>query len=386
MFVSVIDHRPNIGLIELAKHNEVLRAYIISLLTQDVQLTVFTSRWVYHQCYDLHDEENIVWIIKEVEGTQGFLSNQNNALESCDAILITTVDTDDGQNVMKTWKSPSAIVIHDVHTTFDYKKHLILDSVNQCLRSVKWMFTGKFKKQSIAVKSHNGYVFPSDVVNDYAQKFLNNRPSAGIPFAINDEISKPHKNEKICITIPGNIDSKSRDYEKVIKAFKKVELNQVHMTLLGKPKGAYGNTIQKQFSALTSKGLSLETFDDFIAQSKYDEIMRKTDFLILPMNEEMIFGPVREQNGYSYVSGNINDMVRYGLPAILPRYYPLQKSLSDKLPTYESPSDLAEIIDKWTKNKVYNKFKTQEAHLAFSSFSKEKTGRKLLKFLLQIKA
>ncbi len=385
MFVSVKDHRPNIGFIELAKHNEVLRAYIISLLTQDVQLTVFTSMWVYRQCYDLHEDENIVWIINEGDDAQAFLSNQNSALESCDAILITTVDTDDGQNVMKTWKSPSAIVIHDVHTTFAYRKYLILDSVRQCLRFMKWIFTGNFKKQSIAVKSHTGYVFPSDIVNDYAQKYIKNKPSAGIPFAINDEISEPQNNDRSHITIPGNIDNKSRDYKVVVEALKNVSLNRIHMTLLGKPKGAYGKMIQKQFSTLTIKGLSLETFDEFIEQSKYDEIMRKTDFLILPMNEEMIFGPLRERNGYSCVSGNINDMVRYGLPAILPRYYPLHKSLSDKLPTYEGSSDLAEIIDKWTKNKAYNEFKTQEGHLAFSSFSKEKTGSKLLDFLFQIK-
>ena len=153
------------------------------------------------------------------------------------------------------------------------------------------------------------------------------------------------------------ISDKSRDYEAVLSALYTVKSKNINLTLLGRPLGKYGDLMIKKYQELNN--LQLKYYTQFIDQENFDRVMRNTDFLILPMVQHMRFGVVTEQNGFSCVSGNINDMLRFGLPAIIPNFYPLEPHLEFMVERYKDSSQLAELVDKWSSRKSYNKIKQE---------------------------
>jgi hypothetical protein len=70
---------------------------------------------------------------------------------------------------------------------------------------------------------------------------------------------------------------------------------------------------------------------------------------------------VVETRGRSCITGNINDMVRFGLPAIIPRYYPLSDHLGAMVGRYTSTRSMADLIVEWVNTGRFNRMKREAA-------------------------
>lgn len=375
----------NIGILELAQHNEVLRSYVISLLKQNVNILIFTTNWIKEHCYDIQRENKITWHLKsDNDSPEKFLMDNYKNIHKCQFMITTSLDNGNGGFIKKTWNVPTALVVHDVHTLFEYHSHLDYSNMVAIARVLKHLMLGILRKRSLHANGYDLFFLPSEQVLEYVKKKSYFSPKFKVaPFAINDEESKVSTHNYVRITIPGNIDDKSRDYHTVVKAV--TQLSDHHdsilLTLLGKPSSSYGIKIVEQFQKISNAYLKIESFRAFIPQITFDEIMRDTDFLICPMNKIMRFGPVKEKNGYSCVSGNFNDILRFGLPSLIPSSYPIPADLKDVIHSYNSSEELASKIDLWVKKKIFNNLKEPSTSSAFMGRSKEILGEDIMKII-----
>jgi len=88
--------------------------------------------------------------------------------------------------------------------------------------------------------------------------------------------------------------------------------------------------------------------------------MWTTDFLLLPIREKMIYKAHYEYRGKSSVSGNINDLARYALPAILPDFYPLDNSLEEWVIRYGDEEKLTNILITWISYQAFDDIKREK--------------------------
>jgi hypothetical protein len=159
--------------------------------------------------------------------------------------------------------------------------------------------------------------------------------------------------------VPGTLQVMSRDYDLLASAFKIVDQIpecKIELILLGKPSKSNGTQLIKKFSSYHN--IKVMSFRDEVPQKLFNEILNEVDFCILPINEYIRYGNVNEKAGYSWISGNINDIVSRGIPSILPYYFPLNEKWSTLISTYIDAEDLAQIINDWLRNSTYNKIKS----------------------------
>lgn len=63
--------------------------------------------------------------------------------------------------------------------------------------------------------------------------------------------------------------------------------------------------------------VELRDHPGYVAQEEFDRTLAEADFLILPVSEYLTRNGIIETRGQTCVTGNINDMVRFGLPSLI---------------------------------------------------------------------
>lgn len=365
----------SIGLVEMANHNEVLRSYIIALLKckRVNRLMVFTHQQVYDQVYDLQAHNKIQWIIKAVnQSTDEFIESRRNEIDHCDLVIYTTMEDDHSKIIEAVQHDNLAIVLHKGHLAFAPFANIdwmqFLKSFKAIGRLLKMLW--KLKGISDQLAKSKFVIVPDQIVCYYLDK-INKRSIklVPLPFAVNEEYSKIKTGKEIHIVIPGSVSDKSRDYQIIYQALVKIAPPfPVKLTLLGNTSSSYAKKIIKRLKEID--GLKLIYYDHFISQKEFDAVMRSADFLILPMQKMMKFGITQEKNGFSCVSGNINDMVKYGIPSIIPSFYPMDDILKPIIADYQNEEQLTQLLEKWILEKTYNSIKEDHMEEVMEAYSK----------------
>ena len=156
-------------------------------------------------------------------------------------------------------------------------------------------------------------------------------------------------NETFTIVIPGAVSQKRRDYDKVIKELKNLELNfdnyefrrnetfvennlqekgssvgttqNLEIIFLGK---AQGNELEilQNFEQNKPENISIKYFTEKVPQNVFDDYMQKANILWCPIQQETEFFSQKEIYGITKMSGNIGDAIKFGKLAIFPENYP----------------------------------------------------------------
>lgn len=177
---------------------------------------------------------------------------------------------------------------------------------------------------------------------------LTNENYSNLPLFYTKFFEKPD-NEKFTIVIPGAVSQKRRDYEKVIKELKNLELNfdnyefrrnetfventlsekgssvgttqNLEIIFLGK---AQGNELEmlQNFEQNKPENISIKYFTEKVPQNVFDDYMQKADILWCPIQQETEFFSQKEIYGVTKMSGNIGDAIKFGKLAIFPENYP----------------------------------------------------------------
>ena len=245
---------------------------------------------------------------------------------------------------------------------------------------------GLLKKSKVYQKSKNLLVLDQgfDSAQPDKYKFL--------PIFYTKFSEKP-KNETYTIVVPGEVSQKRRDYKSVIKKLKNLELNieeselrrsetfvennlqekgssvgttqNLEIIFLGKASGKELEMLQ-DFEQSKPENISIKYFTEKVPQDVFDDYMQKADVLWCPIQQETEFFSQKEIYGFTKMSGNIGDAVKFGKLAVFPENYTSKYSFI--IPEKGSLGDFL-----FTKKDV-----------DFSEFSKEKVLQELEKTIFAL--
>lgn len=383
--------RKTIALVELASHNEVLSNYCKILHAANFDLYVFTNAFNYSQIKDISFE--LEWNLQaEEESIVHFINRQKDKLNQCDLIIFTTIEKDFAFFFTLEFRSPKLFVVHKLMMFIDPRKQFMFDTdriqnFKDLVKICRYHLYREKARNLNFIKRFDGLIFPSFRLKQHLE---NNRWDAELPrslvidFAVHERLEyRTNESKVLKVTIPGIISEKSRDYQLVVDAFRRFDFSEpIELTLMGKPRGTYGRKILANLQALTGAFLKLKTYEYFVDQEEFDQTLKESDFLILPIAKHMKVSIFKERNGYTCVSGNINDMLRFGTPALLPAYYPLEKSYESLVSTYDNAEDLAIQLSEWIKQKHYL-HKREQAKVELAIHSVERIAKRIKSSLLE---
>ena len=246
---------------------------------------------------------------------------------------------------------------------------------------------GLLRKSEVYQKAKNLLVLDENLTKE---KYSN------LPLFYTKFFDKPD-NETFTIVIPGAVSQKRRDYDKVIKELKNLELNfeeselrrsetfventlsergssvgttqNLEIIFLGKASGKELEMLQN-FEKNKPKNISIKYFTEKVPQNVFDDYMQKADILWCPIQQETEFFSQKEIYGFTKMSGNIGDAIKYGKLAIFPENY---------------PSKYAFIIPEI--DNIEAQLYTQQKHLEYDfqeNFSKEKVLKQLEKTIFAL--
>ena len=178
------------------------------------------------------------------------------------------------------------------------------------------------------------------------------------------KFSGKSENETYTIVIPGAVSQKRRDYERVLKSIKNFRF-PFEIIFLGKASGKELEMLQ-DFEQSKPENISIKYFKEKVPQDVFDDYMQKADVLWCPIQQETEFFSQKEIYGFTKMSGNIGDAIKYGKSAIFPENYPSKYSFI--IPEKGSLEDFL-----FTKKDV-----------DFSEFSKEKVLQELEKTIFAL--
>lgn len=215
----------------------------------------------------------------------------------------------------------------------------------------------------------NYFLFPTEAIQNYV---LNNKYIAPektllpIPYVFmkSDKSYNTIENCKdVNVAIIGGIDKRRRNYEVVLEAFKlllPLMKTKTILHLLGKPYGFYGGKIIRNFKKLENEIFKVNTYKKFVKQVEFDKITQKADFFIIPTVQETRYKLYKELYGYTKISGSVNDMIIYKKPALIPEFYPVEKSLKPHVDFYSDEKKLKNQLYQWIEKKKFEKYKFSE--------------------------
>ena len=219
---------------------------------------------------------------------------------------------------------------------------------------------------------------------------------SNLPLFYTKFFDKPD-NETFTIVIPGAVSQKRRNYDKIIKELKNLELNfdnyefrrnetfvennlqekessvgttqNLEIIFLGK---AQGNELEilQNFEQNKPENISIKYFTEKVPQNVFDDYMQKANILWCPIQQETEFFSQKEIYGITKMSGNIGDAIKFGKLAIFPENYPSKYSFI-----------IPEI------DNIEAQLYTQQKHLEYDfqeNFSKEKVLKQLEKTIFAL--
>lgn len=357
----------SIALVELYDHSEVLRTYCEYLENMDIKLLICTRALIK---VDLEkaglNTKKIEWLLlEEGIGIRRFLGKYESRLSMCDYIFLLTANRPFSQFTNLSFLPKTILLLHNTHAFLAPTKHLYWSWSNWpniLLRHLRFLLGGDRYHLSMLLNSVHSWAFPSKFIRQYA---LDNNwiPSGQSTMVLSVGNYRPIPNfqekDPIRICIPGTIKSNGRDYTAVIRAFEQLlpdSKQEIHLVLLGRPKGSYGIFMQEAFQDLSERHhhFTLQCYDDQIPQDVYDFQINQAHFIILPLTKYARYNAYRERIGYSKISGTINDMIRFGLPTILPYHYPQATQWAPLTVNYQNAQDLQDKIQDWISTGSYN--------------------------------
>lgn len=224
---------------------------------------------------------------------------------------------------------------------------------------------GLFRKSKVYEKAKNLLVLDRGFENFVRKPLVYAQPDKYkfLPIFYT-KFSGKSENETYTIVIPGAVSQKRRDYERVLKSIKNFRFPS-EIIFLGKASRKELQMLQ-DFEQSKPENISIKYFTEKVPQDVFDNFMQKADILWCPIQQETEFFSQKEIYGFTKMSGNIGDAIKFGKLAIFPENYPSNYSfiISEK-------GSLEDFL--FTKKDV-----------DFSEFSKEKVLQELEKTIFAL--
>lgn len=190
------------------------------------------------------------------------------------------------------------------------------------------------------------------VLSDNVKKYIVSKykPKKNIvvfPYSVYEGFRGNTTGDCITIAVPGVIERTRRDYELILTVFKELDTKKFKLKLLGPPIGEYGNEIVAKCVELKKKGYSIDLLED---PKDFEREISEATVILAPINIHTSFAGIEETYGVSKESGVIFDVVRYAMPAVLPKSLHVPADISKAILRYNTPDELKEQIVSLTEH------------------------------------
>ena len=366
----------SIAIIELYQHHEVLRHYCGLLKGSDHKVKIFCSSMVHQMLEDLHDQPSFEWVVStKNESIPSSLSSNYSLIKEAKLVFITTALNNFKAFYQLSKINKTILLVHNAQSFLAPQASLSPNlDLSDRLRWLKIQLNRSHYYKKQLLKSLVGLVFPTEIVLEYIQdrfKIPTHLKLAALPF-VSYEQQTTSSTDRVIITVPCTVTSVLRDYELVLSSLKKIKdklTKDIHLILLGKPKGD-GSKIIADFQKLDSPTIKVTTFHETISVKTYEHWLKVSHFLILPLRQYGKNYIYQEQLGYTKISGGINDMIRFGIPALVPAYYPLSQELENLVEKYDE-GELPNKILTWVHKPENKSTPNQIASILMNHTSKQ---------------
>ncbi|MCO6493520.1 MAG: glycosyltransferase [Phaeodactylibacter sp.] len=387
-----------IALVEPYDHSEVLYDLCELLFgQQDIELCVFTQQYILdHAPKMIREGAGISWFTFEAKNRIAYFRQKRGCLNDCSLIIWITAVSPLGWINRLALTSPFVLVIHNRHTWFKPFRHLSLSSNSPFhfladLARLGRLLLFEHPARQKMLRRISAVAFTTRNMLEYAVK-AGHLPASGRAIFLpllssqNRVLGNSATNGAgiIRIVVPGTVTGSRRDYGLLVCAFEEAVprfSRPAELVLLGRLDS--GNQDLEKLRRLQGEFFRLITFESWVPQAIYDDHMQQADFLVLPYKLYRRFGIVREYLGKSANSGGINDMVRFGLPALCSNFYSLDVELEIWIERYTDHQALVALLITWV-----NDCKFQEVKNAINNskgiYQKEKASSMLISQLNQI--
>ncbi len=359
-----------IAIIEIDYHAEVLKNTCRIFSNTNFSVIIITKEKIAKRVKTEDFTTRFTWlIIKSGESISRFMKNNILVINKCDLIIFNTLASHFKLFSSIDYKPITLLRIHNANSYLipgkSFKPQLtpyfIWKDVSHILRKkigeLDWFFRKRFLSKMDYLS------FPYENIQEYVVNegmIKHHKIAPLLPFTTyNPSFQKTKETKEIYITVPGRLDQKRRDYHPLINAFNNIKhkLNQtVVLSLLGRPKDYYGIQIINKSKRIETNNLRIKCFKKFVPFEVFDSLLKKTDFLILPLIIDTRYTIYKEKYGYTKISGSINDLIHYGKPAIITRKYPLNPHIRYISEQYDNQDELEELILDWVNNRIFEKY------------------------------
>jgi len=354
----------NIGILEVHCHVKFLNTIIRICKTKDTNITIFTTKDILSRLdkyLESKDKYEIV-LKNDNEGLHSFLKRVEKICnERIDLLFVNTIQVTNYYLPRFLGFKPKCKTIMTVHIAnawfkqkfvFNLKKPIISLDTNISSILVKFLILPKFDAINVIYPPIKDYILEE---TEYKKKIFT------LPFNFYDNnLKADKKNKKIKFVVPGQIEEHRREYKFVIDAFEQLfkDFNEdIDLYLLGYPVGNYGKSILKRCEDLKNKGYNIFTFNSFIPEEEYNEIISNSDFIIAPIKiKSRGWGEIQEIYGLTKASAVVFEAIQYAKPLVVPNDFKIIEELEISTIKYMDSKDLENKLKEYIINK--NKIKS----------------------------
>ncbi|HHH49797.1 MAG TPA: glycosyltransferase family 1 protein [Saprospiraceae bacterium] len=355
-----------IAIVELYGHYEVLYSFCNVLRLFEVSVFTSENGWGDAPTPIKSIIGKRVYLKTPLEFVPDFIEQHKSILNANDLIIFSTILGDYGFFAKQKWTAKTILVVHNGNYWLNYRSSIRIKSIPDILRWLKSEWLREWPNRKKIMNSVDFISFPNQLIQGhFIEQGLISREKTYPPlpfYYLENKVPETEAENEIIIVVPGTLSDESRDYGMLLNVFKKVKDiecgNEIlNLVLLGLPKKKYGKDIQRKFKNMENGTFNVTVFSKFITQHIYDDWLKKADFLILPLLREMSYGICCEKGSVTKISGTINDMLRFGIPAFIPSYYTIAEKNQCLAMQFVNSEDLAGQITNCIKNKTYKEAK-----------------------------
>ncbi|KYK22470.1 hypothetical protein AYK24_02015 [Thermoplasmatales archaeon SG8-52-4] len=349
----------NIGILEVHCHVKFLHTMIRICKIKDTNITIFTTKDLLSRLekyMDINENYNIV-LKRNKEGLNSFLKRVEKICnEKIDLLFVNTIQVTNYYLPRFLSFNPKCKTIMTVHIAnawfkqkfvFNLKKPIISLDTNISSIIVKFLILPKFDAINVIYPPIKDYILNE---TNYKKEIFT------LPFNFYENNLKADKtNKRIKFVVPGQIEEHRREYKFVLDAFEHLlkDFNEdIDLYLLGYPVGNYGKSILKRCEDLKNKGYNIFTFNSFIPEEQYNEIISDSDFIIAPIKiKSRGWGEIQEIYGLTKASAVVFEAIQYAKPLVVPNEFKIIKELENSTIKYIDSKDLENKLKEYIVNK-----------------------------------
>ena len=360
MVLEEKNQKYEIGIYETVRHVPVLYNYMKICKTKKTNVTLFLSEHIYSRLLQNDfDKNDFNFVIKKNnESIYAFVKRvKEYCNENIDILFVNTIHetlSDLIKFINFDLKCKTVLTVH--HANAWIKPKLVVNPLKPLMTGdtligvplIKNFIFPYFDAINVIYKPLRKYIYD----NMNYQKEIFTFPTSTFEEEI--YVNNQNDNKKLRISIPGLIQSHRKNYTPVIIALEalcKKYKDKLEIYVPGQPVGPFGRNTVKQFNKLSEYGSKIVTFNEFVPDEVFDDLLNKCDIIIAPIKiQTRADNLTYEEYGRTVGSGVIYNAVKFARPIIVPAEFNMLEEFNSSSFGYKDEVDLEQILEDIIQN------------------------------------